>query len=163
MSPVIFPVPLGNRIITGSSGVASGIIFPAPPDQQTDDALLGTNATFFNANRDLTHAYIHDNPTQVVLTPTVETVTPSGGRQRTPGIPRASQTVRLIEFTTVVGYGGSRASEGLVHAHRWIMLMEYDAEIERLDTFVYDGAEWEVVDFEPKNGYEIRAVVDRRG
>jgi hypothetical protein len=139
------------------------IIFPAPIDVETSDILLGSNAEFFKINRELTHSYISDNPTQVVLTPCLQTVTTSGGRQWSSGVPRASQTVRLIEFTTVVGYGGTRASEGYVHAHRWIMLMEWDAVADRLDTFIYDGVEWQIVDFEPKNGYEIRAVVDRRG
>lgn len=139
------------------------IIFPAPVDVETADIILGENAEFFKVNRELTSAYIADNPVQVVLTPTVVTVTASGGRQRSPGVPRASQTVRLIEFATVVGYGGTRASEGEVHGHRWVMLMEHDAEVERLDTFLYDGVYWIVADFEPKNGYETRAVVDRHG
>lgn len=139
------------------------IVFPAVPDVETSDILLGDNAEFFAVNRELTHAYIVDNPTQIILTPMLYVVTPSGGRNRTPGVPRASQTVRLIEFTTVVGYGGSRASEGEVHGHRWIMLMEWDAVVARHDTFLYDGVYWEVVDFEPKNSYEIRAVVDRLG
>jgi hypothetical protein len=139
------------------------IVFPALPTDETVDVILGDNAEFFAVNRELTSAYIAENPTQVVLTPQVDAVTSSGGRQRSPGTSRASQTVRLIEFTTIVGYGGLRASEGQVHAHRWVMLMEYDAVVERHDTFTYDGVEWEVVDFEPRNGYEIRAVVDRRG
>lgn len=139
------------------------IIFPAPPDDETFDAILGDNATFFQVNRELTNAYIDENPTQVVLTPTVETVTPSAGRSKAPGVPRASQTARLIEITTVVGYGGQRASDGVVHQRRWILMMRWDAVAEIGDTFTHDGALWEIMDFEPKNNYEVRAVCDRRG
>jgi hypothetical protein len=137
------------------------IIFPAPIDEETNDILLGDTATYFANQRELTSAYIAENPTQVILTPNTKTRTSSGGYVWTPGVPRASQTVRLIEYTSVVGQGGARSSEGEVHEHRWTMMMEWDAIAALYDTFVYDGVTWSVVDFLPKDNYQVRALVDR--
>ena len=140
------------------------IIFPAPHTDESLDVLLGDNAAFFAVQRQLTSAYIAENPVQVVLTPRVRAKTTSGGYAWVDQTPRASQTVRLIEYTTVAGArGSSRVSEGQVNDHSWQMMMEWDASVAVNDTFTYDGHEWDVTDLLPYDRYQRRAVVERRG
>jgi len=139
------------------------IVFPRPPVDEALDVLLGANAMFFKVNRDLTHMYITENPTEITLVPRQSVRSASGGVQWSSAPARSPQTVRLVESSSQSNGGLQKASDGFQLERMWMLLMEWDASIAPNDRFTAQGAQWEVVDIMPENGYERRASVRRYG
>jgi hypothetical protein len=137
------------------------IVFPRPPLDESLDILLGSNAAFFRANRNLTHLYIAENPVEVVLVPNALVQTPSGGRDWLPGPARSSQTCRLIESTGQQDPGSQKGADGFQVEQDYQLMLEWDATIGLHDKFTLQGRSWDVIDLMPENGYERRAVVRR--
>ena len=114
-----------------------------------------------DAQRAITTAFIQDDPTAIVLTPQVVTVTPGGGRAMVPGTPRASQTFKLIPMTfdqrpTVTAGGVERIID-------YTLLGEWDSVGEVWDKFdLGDETEYYlVVAIAPGHGYEKKYLCER--
>ena len=113
-----------------------------------------------------TKAYIDDAPTTVRLIPHPETRTPSGGKVRTPGIPRKPQTFRLVPLdrmaSATTNAQSGRPADGVEHQANFEIMGEWDLEISRGDKFTGDdGTEYEVVEVQPSGSapYLRRATV----
>jgi hypothetical protein len=104
--------------------------------------------------REQTKAYIDDAPFTARLVPHPETRTASGGKARSPGVPRKPQTFRLIPLdrmasaTTNVQAG--RPADGQMHQANFEIMGEHDLEVARGDQFADDdGTVYEVVEVQP--------------
>jgi hypothetical protein len=117
-------------------------------------------------NRFNTAQFIAKRPSVIELIPTVKTRTPSGGTALSDGAPRAAQILRLIELTSPSGNspGRLRTQDGQQLKVTYQLLGQWDAVIEVGDHWEdASGAEYEVKDLLPYNGYEQRAEVTKRG
>lgn len=115
-----------------------------------------------DAQRRTTKAFINADPTTIVLTPQVTTITDGGGRKMEPGDPRAEQVFKLIPMTydqrpTVTAGGVERIID-------YTLLGEWDAEGEVWDTFTLeeDATEYYlVVAITNGHGYEKKFLCER--
>ena len=116
-----------------------------------------------DAQRAITSAFIADDPTEVILVPTVETITSGGGRSRVPGVARASQTFKLIPMTfdqrpTVTSGGVERIID-------YTLLGTWDCEADVWDIWWPDGEDtgeyYLVVAIAPGHGYERKLLMER--
>lgn len=113
--------------------------------------------------RRLTSAFIATKPTSIVLTPKADQITPGGGRKRIEGPARDAQTVLLSEPRDSGQRQPVRAGDGIQRDIDYLVVMEWDAVIERNDWFEYAGEIYDVVEVMPYNSYEVRALAIRRG
>lgn len=114
------------------------------------------------AQRRMTKAFIDASPIVISLVPQVETITPGGGRQRTPGTPRAEQTFKLISMTfdqrPTVTLGGV---ERIIS---YTLLGEWDCEAGIWDKFTLPDQPHEhylVVAIAEGNGFEKKLLCER--
>lgn len=115
-------------------------------------------------NRRLTKAFIDQLPTTVVLTPHRRVRGASGAFELQDLPARDPQVVTLIEQGTVGGLPRPTVTQdGVERVVEFELLGEWDAELDRRDTFTHQGKEWEIVDLFYDNGYERRALVSVRG
>lgn len=119
---------------------------------------MGTELDF---QRRTTKAFIDADPTVIVLTPQVTTITPGGGRKLEPGTPRVEQTFKLIPMTfdqrpTVTAGGVERIID-------YTLLGTYDSEGEVWDTFTLDDPNeyYLVVAITDGHGYEKKLLCER--
>lgn len=118
------------------------------------------NLVTLNAQRQVTAAFIQDDPTSIVLTPSVRTTTPAGGYQDVDGPARPAQVVKLslLNFdqratTTVAGV------ERVIEYH---LIGRWDMAIAVGDWWVDTaGTRWDVVGFSEGWDYETKAFVSR--
>jgi hypothetical protein len=107
-----------------------------------------------------TKAFIAMDPTDIVLTPVVETATPSGGKTRRDGTPRATQRFKVIVMTfdqrpTVTTAGVERLID-------YTLLGEWDAEMAVGDKWQDEDGGWiEIVAMAEGHGYERKALCSR--
>jgi hypothetical protein len=113
-----------------------------------------------NAQRQVTLAFIRDDPTTVILTPCARVTTPAGGYQMVDGAARVPQDVKLslLNFdqratTTVAGV------ERVIEYH---LIGPWDMAIAVGDWWI-DGAgtRWDVIGFSEGWDYETKAFVAR--
>lgn len=115
-----------------------------------------------DAQRRITKSFIEADPTTIVLTPQVVTITAGGGRKQELGTPRQEQTFKLIPMTfdqrpTVTAGGVERIID-------YTLLGEWDSEGEVGDTFTLseDAAEYYlVVAITDGHGYEKKLLCER--
>lgn len=113
-----------------------------------------------DALRAVTEAFIEMDPVDLVLIPTDETLTESGGQSTVEGTPRPVQRFKLIPMTfdqrptvTVAGV------ERLIDYH---LLGKWDATVKVGDHWTDpDGTMYEVVALADGHGYETKALVQR--
>jgi hypothetical protein len=107
-----------------------------------------------------TKAFIAMDPTDIVLIPVVETSTPSGGKIRKDGTPRAVQTFKVIVMTfdqrpTVTSAGVERLID-------YTLLGEWNAVMAVDDKWQDEDGGWiEIVAFTDGHGYEKKALCAR--
>lgn len=109
-----------------------------------------------------TKAFIDSDPTVIVLTPYVTTITPGGGRELTASDPRAEQTFKVIPMTfdqrpTVTTGGVERIID-------YTLLGEWDSEGAVWDRFTLDDMTdgyLLVVALSDGHGYEKKFLCER--
>lgn len=114
-----------------------------------------------DTQRRLTKAFINTMPVSLVLTPRTKQSTPAGGFKWQDGAAREAQTLRLIEPSS--DPTPTVTLDGVVRVVNYELLGEYNALMDRYDTFSYAGKEWEIVEMFIDNGWEKRAMVSGRG
>jgi hypothetical protein len=141
------------------------VFIPFPPGEVAPDPpVLG--ASGIEINRTLTSWFISQDPVDVVLTPRVTGRTASGATATTDGPPRPAQRVTFVYGgNTGAGRAGIvEAGDGRDRMFSYVMVMEWDAEIEIADHFTdQEGQHWEVEEILPLNGYEIKATMRSYG
>lgn len=111
-----------------------------------------------------TAAFIAARPIDLVLLPAVRTKTANGGVIFTDGLPRLSQTLRLVEQTSNANnIPGLLASiDGKQRKITYLLLGNWDAVFAVGDHWNdSEGVRLEIGDMLPYNGYERRARVVR--
>lgn len=114
---------------------------------------------YIDLQRSLTASFIALDPTEAQLVPRIRVRTASGGFTETNGIPRDSQTFKLVMLTydqrptvTVAGV------ERMIDYH---LVGPHDMQIEVGDWWEQDGTRYEVLGFSEGWGFEIKAFVSR--
>lgn len=113
--------------------------------------------------RQLTHAYILEQPTRLILTPRNRVRTASGGFSYVTQTPRVAQLMRIIESSLIAEQGVQKTETGFERVKTYQLMCEWNATIAVDDTYEYDDALWEVRSFMPNDGYQRRAMVARIG
>lgn len=115
-------------------------------------------------NRINTSAFIASDPISVSLQTRGSVRTPSGAYDRERAAERPGQTFKLIMQSPAGGSIEQRTEDGTERQVDYILLGEWDAEIEVGDYWDDNrGQRWEVKAIIPRNGYETRAVVEAHG
>lgn len=133
------------------------IIIPEP--EGTPDA---TEMEFMRFN---TKEFINADPISVQLTRTARTRSAEGGYQKGSSAPLAAQTFRLIPQTDAAVT--VQTPDGVQLTSAYVLLGEYDCDMERWDEFTLDGIKFKIVspirpDFrDPDYWYERKADVAR--
>lgn len=113
-----------------------------------------------------TSAFIAADPTDLGLTPRVETVTPGGGKTFSDGIQRVTQRFRLIPASHVERplSGVAATASGQQRRHDFTLLGEWNALMEPGDWWDDErGERWVIDEMVPHNGYETRGLVTSFG
>ena len=115
-------------------------------------------------NRKLTKAFIAANPVTLVLIPRTKVKKPAGGTTWENGSPRDPQILTLIEQTGLSGQPKPVVTvEGIERVVEFVLLGEWDCQMETGDVYSFQGKDWEVVGLFYDNGYEKRGLVSARG
>lgn len=115
-------------------------------------------------NRLNTSAFIAADPLSLTLQVRGSVRTPSGAYSRERQSERPPQVFKLIMQSPAGGSIEQRTEDGTERQVDFILLGEWDAEIEVGDYWDDEaGQRWEVVALVPRNGYETRAVVEAHG
>jgi hypothetical protein len=113
-----------------------------------------------DAQIELTSAFIAADPTEVVLVPTVETITASGTKLRTVGTPRDPQTFKLIPMT--FDQRPTVTADGVERIIDYTLMGMPDAVAELWDTWSTDtGDYYLVVAITDGHGYEKKLLLER--
>ena len=115
-------------------------------------------------NRANTRAFIASDPLTLTLQVRGSARTPSGAFAHERQSERPPQTFKLIMQSPAGGSIEQRTEDGTERQVDYILLGEWDAEIEPGDYWDDEfGQRWEVKAIVPRNGYETRAVVEAHG
>ncbi len=169
---------LTDAVVSGSLPTLSGVLLVTMDELPLDIVVIGSlpglsgklsldvvlppvfNVTLeLTMQRHLTTAFIAANPTQVTLIPRQRYRTPAGAWKYQKLDPRPAQTMRIIEqgppevLTT---------PDGVQRTLDYVLLAEWDAEVEPNDVFEFDGDTLEVIEVYHDNQYETRAALMRR-
>lgn len=110
-----------------------------------------------------TKAFIDADPISLVLRTRGSSRTPSGGVALQETAPRPEQTFKLIMQSPAGGSIEQRTEDGTERRVEYVLLGEWDAQVEIGDFWDDDrGMRWEVTAIIPTNEYETRAVVEAR-
>lgn len=107
-------------------------------------------------NRELTTLFISMDPSVLTLTPVERSKQPAGGIIYVDGAARAPQTFKMI-FQG--GEGMIDADGGKETKYQFVLLGEWDAEVEIGDFWVEGLQKYVVVGKNPHNGYETKVGV----
>jgi hypothetical protein len=108
-----------------------------------------------------TTAFIDAHSVEVVLIPRTRGKSSTGTAMYVDGTARAPQICRLISMS--FNERPAITVDGVERIATYTLLLEWDAIVARNDYFVIGGVRYEVIEFVPYNGYEIRALVDAHG
>lgn len=126
--------------------------------------LLTQDQYALDVHRENTRAFIRADPTSITLRTRTAERTALGGRIMTDGTFRSPQIGKLIMISPAGGSIEQRTDDGTERQVDYILLLEWDAEIEVGDWWDdTHGNRWEVKAIVPTNNYEIRAVVEAHG
>lgn len=113
-------------------------------------------------NRILTKLFIEQDPTVITLIPVEMVDMASGGTKPVDKTPRAPQIFKMI-WQGGNSTGINTTADGQNRQFDFIMVGEYDAEVEIGDHWTDGSQEYYVDGLEPFNGYEIKAHVKSFG
>lgn len=121
----------------------------------------GSNLLELAAQKNMTHWFILRLPVEITLVPHAVAKQPTGGTKLVAQTPRVAQIMTLIE--SPVTPRPTVTQDGVERFIEFELLGEWDASMDRFDSFTHDGKEWEIVELFHFNGWERRALVSRRG
>lgn len=133
-----------------------------PPTQEPFSDL----APEIRIQRKNTHRFIAADPTDVSLTPRVETKTAAGGTAIADGLVRPPQRFRVIpaSHTERPSPGAAAPASGQQRRHDFTLLGEWDAVMEPGDWWQDErGERWVIDEMVPHNGYETRGLITSFG
>lgn len=110
--------------------------------------------------RRMTKAFIDEDPTTIVLIPTVRQLQPSGGERQTDGEPRTPQTFKVIPMT--FDQRPTVTVDGVDRIISYTLLGEYNCTMELWDHWTDGEDEFVIVAFAAGFGYEKKGLVERR-
>jgi hypothetical protein len=116
--------------------------------------------TTLEAQRGVTAAFIADDPTTAILTPTTRTKTASGGYEDVDGAPRDPQTFKM----SLLGYDQrpTVTVAGVERVADYHLIGPHDMAIEVGDYWIDDeGTRYDVVGFTEGWDYMTKAFVSR--
>jgi hypothetical protein len=120
--------------------------------------------SFLEIQREMTKAYISQDPTDIVLIPTVKTHTDSGSTVIEDGTPRKLQTFKMI---LLQGSGGSErvlTVDGVERTIAGFLLGAYDCVMQAGDHWTgADGRRYEVIAMQATHGYETKGAIEAHG
>jgi|GEM_PF-2645948 len=132
---------------------------PAPPVATPDD-----RSAELWINRLNTKAFIEADPISLSLTRSGSVRTPGGGIKRQGAAQTPLQTFKLIMQSPAGGSIEQRTEDGTERRVEYVLLGEWDADVQTGDFWNDErGQRWEVTAIIPRNGYELRAVVEAHG
>lgn len=135
------------------------IILPTPPEQNLPDGYISMELA---VQRDLTEWFINANPIWLTLTPTSKDRTSSGGTKRVNLPPRPVQKLRLISMSA--SQKPTITDNGIEREIDLTLLGPHNAQIDIGDWWRDgEGLFYEVIEMVPFNGYEVRALVVKKG
>lgn len=138
-------------------------VIPIPDPTDPEGPPIGDVAFEMQMQRDLTHWFIMQDPTEIVLLPVAQAETPAGGRRAVFGAPRPTQTFKLIQMNHTERPEISQSGEdgGVQRKHDFTLLGEWNATVGINDqwTDALTGQVWKVDSIVPYNGYEVKAMV----
>lgn len=117
------------------------------------------------ANRKQTTAFMGFDPIAVVLQHADIISTPSGGKLKGPAMSRVSQTARLLPVGQGLTAPVREMLDGESVSATFVLLLSWDAVIERGDWFYLNGLKYEVV-WVPDTvdrTYQVKCEVALRG
>lgn len=117
------------------------------------------NPTELRVLRRNTKAFINESPAEVVLVPVSRTADGAGGYKTTSGTARDPQTMRMIPLASTAAMGELQTPDGRNIRPRYILMAEWDAIIERWDTFTWEGEQWLVGRVQEKHEYQTKAEI----
>ena len=127
---------------------------PDPVLPQTDQLVT---------NRNLTHWFITQDPTNITFIPREEVKSGSGGKTWQDLPPRPEQTVKLI-YPFGQSDGAVPTIDGQERKYAFIVVGEWNATIHTNDFWEDpDGQFWIVTGLSPYNGYEVKAMISSFG
>lgn len=134
------------------------IILPDPPTQMPPGFINLELAL----KRDQTMWFIAANPSQMILTPVRRDRTAGGGFTEVNLTPRPIQTLRVISMSAA--QKPTLTENGIEREIDLTLLGPHDAEIEIGDWWLdSENLRYEVIEMVPPNGYEVRALVVKKG
>ncbi len=134
---------------------------PAPPSPPLPEIDLTAE---LRVNRLNTSVFISQSPKRIELRTRERVKLPTGGHTTTEGLTRLRQTFRLIQQSPSGASIEQRTEDGSTERRvDYILLGEWDAEVDVGDFWAEGGSHFEVMSMIPWNGYEVRANVEATG
>lgn len=135
------------------------VYIPYPPQMPPLDPPLSGEMVGLEIQRNLTHWFIQQDPTPIVLTPQTSSRTGNGSIQLSAQAPRAEQIVKLIFATgNIDGIVGS--TEGQERKYDFVLVAEWNASVQINDYWIDENSQyWIVTGLSPYNGYEVKAGI----
>lgn len=134
------------------------IILPDPPEEMPPGYINLELA----AKRDQTEWFIAANPTWLTLIPTKRTRTSSGAVTYVDQPPRPPQKLRIISMSA--SQKPTLTDNGIEREIDLTLLGPWNAQIDIGDWWRDgEGLFYEVLEMVPSNGYEVRALVVKKG
>lgn len=112
------------------------------------------------AQRRISRAFIDADSRSVVLLRGAFTSDGAGGKIRGEGVPLAAQRMRLIPQED--GATARTTAEGETATPEYMLMGEWDADMERFDEFELDGVRYQIVYVDDRQ-YELKGEVIRLG
>lgn len=110
------------------------------------------NAIELDVQRRLTKAFIDESPESVVLQGFDKESNGSGGFRLTPQPPRDPQVMRLIPISTTAFE--RLTLDGAAVTPQFVLMGEFNCEMQRGDKFELDGKRYEIVHIQEKHEYQ---------
>lgn len=121
--------------------------------------------------RQQTRWFIEDAATMIQLTPHTEVKTDAGGKVRSAGLPRKPQMFRILPLsrsvatspTSGLDFNLGTTNDGINRTSEFKIMGEWNAVLERGDTFELDGDEYEVFEVTPARLTPYKRIANCRG
>lgn len=109
-----------------------------------------------------TAAFIDSDPTTIVLVPRVRVNSPTGAKF-TDQPPRPAQVFKVLPSNLQSGSARRTLTvDGVERVVDFELMGMPDVVVARYDHWVADGFQFEVIDVQPFNQYQVKASVERR-
>lgn len=125
-----------------------------------------SNPVELRVQRKITTAYIAAEPNEVVLNRPNYITTAGGGKRKDPNnptTPLAPQKVRLVPFKKRMTIFNHDKPEGNVDNLPYVLIGEWDMDIEKSDELTWDGGRYKVHSIEPTRSFRTAANLSYTG